>query len=100
MLCFQQKIIGWFNKQSKEEQARLNQAFQDYKRSFDIGVAVITTKGVKQVQKIEIPEKEYFEIPLEPMTEEELKIYEEHKRKRNERVFKKFEKSTEDEHWR
>ena len=80
----------WLNKQSKKEQARLNKAFQDYKRSFELGTAILTTKGVKQVQKIEIPE-EYIEIPLEPMTEEELIMYEEHKRKRNERVFKKFE---------
>ena len=31
------------------------------------------------------------DIPLEPMTEEMLKKYEEHKRKRNERVFDKFD---------
>ena len=31
------------------------------------------------------------DITLEPMTEEDLKKYEEHKRKRNERVSRKFE---------
>lgn len=83
---------AWFNKQSKQEQARLNNAFQQYKKGFSIGVIEFTPEEIKQVQKIEIEEtEEYIEIPLEPMTEEELRIYEEHKRKRNERVFKKFD---------
>ena len=79
----------WFNQQSKEEQRRMNDMFKQYK----LGVVEFTTEKVKQVVEIQIPEieEEYIEIPLEPMTEEELKIYEEHKKKRNERVFRKFE---------
>lgn len=79
----------WFNQQSKEEQRRMNDMFQQYK----LGVVEFTTEKVKQVVEIQLPEikEEYIEIPLEPMTEEELKIYEEHKKKRNERVFRKFE---------
>lgn len=67
--------------------------FQQYKKSFKLGIATITTEGIKEVQQIELPviEEDYIEIELEPMTEEDLKKYEEHKRKRNERVFKKFE---------
>jgi hypothetical protein len=67
--------------------------FQQYKKGFKLGIATITTEGIKQVQQIELPaiEEDCIEIELEPMTEEDLKRYEEHKRKRNEIVFKKFE---------
>ena len=79
----------WFNKQSKEEQKRMNDMFQQYK----LGIVEFTTEKVKQAVEISLPviEEDYIEIPVEPMTEEELRIYEEHKRKRNERVFRKFE---------
>ena len=78
----------WFNKQSKEEQRRMNDMFQQYK----LGIVEFTTEKVKQAVEISLPviEEDYIEIPVEPMTEEELRIYEEHKRKRNERVFRKF----------
>lgn len=78
----------WFNKQSKEEQRRMNDMFQQYK----LGIVEFTTEKVKQAVEISLPviEEEYIEIPVEPMTEEELKIYEEHKKQRNERVFRKF----------
>ena len=67
--------------------------FQDYKIIFKLNVAEITTEGINQVQEIELPliEEDCIEIDLEPMTEEDLIKYEEHKRKRNERVFRKFE---------
>lgn len=88
----------WFNRQSKERQAEINAMFQDYKRKFKLGVAELTTEGIKQAQEIELPEIELpeieedcIEIDLEPMTEEDLRKYEEYKRKRNERVFRKFE---------
>ena len=78
----------WFNKQSKEKQKRMNDMFQQYK----LGILEFTTEKVKQAVEISLPviEEDYIEIPVEPMTEEELRIYEEHKRKRNERVFRKF----------
>ena len=83
----------WFNRQSKERQAEINQLFQEYKRRFSLGVAELTTEGIKQAQEIELPEieEDCIEIDLEPMTEEDLRKYEEYKRKRNERVFRKFE---------
>lgn len=82
----------WLNRQSKERQAEINNMFQEYKKGFKLGIATITTEGISEVQEIELPEiEDYIEIPLEPMTEEDLKKYEEYKRKRNERVFKKFE---------
>lgn len=67
--------------------------FQDYKIRFKLNVAEITTEGINQVQEIELPpiEEDCIEIDLEPMTEEDLMKYEEHKQKRNERVFRKFE---------
>lgn len=79
----------WFNQQSKEEQRRMNDMFQQYK----LGVVEFTTEKVKQAIEISLPviKEDYIEIPVEPMTEEEVRIYEEHKRKRNERVFRKFE---------
>ena len=79
----------WFNQQSKEEQRRMNDMFQQYK----LGIVEFTTEKVKKAVEISLPviEEEYIEIPVEPMTEEELKIYEEHKKKRNEKIFRKFE---------
>lgn len=64
--------------------------FQAYKKSFRLGVTIITTEGIQQAQEIELPniEEEYIEIPVYDFTEKE---YLEHKRKRNERVFRKFE---------
>lgn len=95
---------AWFNKQQKGDQARMNQAFQDYKAQADkerlqggirLGVMSFSTQGVEKAQVIEVPTfddpEEYIVIPVEPMTPEEQAIYEEHKRTRNERVFKKFE---------
>lgn len=41
-------------------------------------------------QRLKIEYGDMQDIPLESMTEEELKKYEEHKRKRNEKVFDKF----------
>lgn len=86
----------WLNRQSKERQAEINEMFREYKKNFpkiQIVAAEITTKGIKQAEVIEFEDFPEVEIiPAHDMTEEDLKIYEEHKRKRNERVFKKFEK--------
>ena len=79
----------WFNQQPKEEQARMNDMFQKYK----LGIVQFTPEKVIEAVTIELPTvdiEDCIEIPLEPMTEEELKKYEEHKRKRNERVLRKF----------
>lgn len=87
----------WFNRLSSEQQKQINQLFQEYKRKLDnkekfqICVSQLTTKGVKKTKKITVDIKEYISIPLEDFTPEEFKIYQEHKQKRNERVFKKFE---------
>lgn len=66
--------------------------FQQYKNGFKLGVAKIGTEGIKEAQEIELPEikEEYIEIELEPITEEDLRKYEEYKRKRNEKVYDKF----------
>ena len=83
----------WFNKQSKQEQARMNEAFQEYKRKLDyrISVAEITTEGIKQSQVIEFEiSEEVLEIPVYETTPEEQVKDEEYKRRRNERVFSKF----------
>lgn len=63
--------------------------FREYKKGFKLGVAEVTTEGIKQVQVIELPEieEDCIEIPAFDFTEKE---YLEHKRKRNERVFNKF----------
>ena len=86
----------WFNRLSKEKQLEINKLFQQYKiaHQHKVCVAEVTTDGIKQVEIIPlqiIDETDYITIKLEPMTAEEMKIYQEHKRKRNERVFKKFE---------
>lgn len=92
----------WFNKQTKEKQKEMNDKFQEHKRQFDInGVRMsINDEGI-HIEKLE-PTQETFELPpeieageikLEPMTPEEQLLYEEHKRKRRDRVYKKFEES-------
>ena len=86
----------WFNRQSKEKQEELNKLFQEYKNNFNnlkkIRIAKLTTEEITPIAEIELPEieEDYIEIPVEPITEEELKIYEENKKKRNEGVFRKF----------
>ena len=75
----------------RDQEEIINNMLRQWKDDFDIGVVEITTAGIKQAQVIEFPDtEEYIEIPLEPMTEEDLKIYEEHKRKRRERALKRF----------
>lgn len=82
----------WLEQLPQEEKEKVNDELREYKRKFKLGIAELTTEGIKQVQEIELPEiEDCIEIDLEPMTEEELRIYEEHKRKRNERVFRKFD---------
>ena len=78
----------------------MNEAFQEYKRNYDIHCATLVIKdrgieaqALKEDENIEMELPEEIErgyIEVELMTEEDLKIYEEHKRKRNEKVFNKF----------
>ena len=86
----------WFNRQSKERQDEINEMFREYKKNFpkiQIIAAEITTQEIQQAKVIKIEEpEEVIIIPAYDITPEERAIYEEHKRKRNERVFKKFEK--------
>ena len=58
----------WFNKQSKEEQKRMNDIFQQYK----LRIIEFTTEKVKQAVEISLPviEEDYIEIPVDAMTEE------------------------------
>ena len=89
----------WFNRQSKEKQRELNNAFQDYKHKIDIHCATLVFKDkelhIEPVQKTEEiielpPEIETGIIEVEPMTEEEQAQYEEYKRQRKARQYKKF----------
>lgn len=66
--------------------------FREYKKSFKLGIAEVTTEGIKKVQAIELPEitEDCIEIPLEPNTKEDIRLYEEHKRKMRERAYKRF----------
>lgn len=87
----------WFNRLPKDKQREINNLFQQYKKAhqYKVCVAQITTDGVKRVEMMPlqiIDETDCIKIKLEPMTVEEMKKYQEHKRKRNERVFKKFER--------
>jgi hypothetical protein len=72
----------------------MNDMFQEYKRKIDYGIAVaqLTTQGIKQAEVIEVePPEEVIEIPVYETTPEEQKAFEEYKRQRNQRIFKKFE---------
>lgn len=78
--------------------------FQEYKRSIDVCCATLVVKSkVMEIEplqeediEIELPEEiERGYIELEPMLEEDLKIYEEHKRQRNQRIIDKFKRGEE-----
>ena len=74
----------------REQEEVINDMLREWKNDFKLGVAEVTTEGVKQAQIIEFPEiaEDCIEIPVYDFTEKE---YLEHKRKRNEKVFRKFE---------
>ena len=57
----------WFNKQTPEEQERLNNIFQEYK----LGVIELNGKGIQQAQEIKLDFrfKEYDVIPVEKLYE-------------------------------
>ena len=57
---------AWFNKQSSQAQAQMNQIFQEYKQQVDIGVdVVVPTQGITQTKKIKIDLDDCIEIKLE-----------------------------------
>lgn len=79
----------WLEQLPEAEREKVNNELREYKRKFSLGIAIITTEGINQVQEIELPEieEDYIEIPVYDFTEKE---YLEFKRKRNEKVFDKF----------
>ena len=82
----------WIEQLSEEKRRKINEELRNYKRSFDLGIAELTTEGIKHVQKIKLTEvEEYAEILVEEMTSEEWIEYKKHKEERNKRVFRKFE---------
>ena len=102
----------WFHKQSKERQAEMNQAFQDYKR----GVNITTFRAdrvlqIQQAEQITFDELgvEYETIGLEGNTEKDMEFlelseeeqaeYEKYKAERYKRMCQKFKpfKSEEDD---
>lgn len=48
-------------------------------------------EGIQEKQELDFDIEEYVSIALEEMTEKELQLYKQHKKNRNERVYKKFE---------
>lgn len=82
----------WFNKQSETKQKEMNRKFQEYKANFLIGIAEITSEGVKQTKQIQLPEvkRDCIEIELEPMTPEDLAIYKAYKKARARKQYEKF----------
>lgn len=92
----------WFNRQSKERQTEMNKMFQEYKRNFNkinIATAQLTTQGMQKTEIISFEESDslddFITIPLEPMTEEDIKKYEEYKKKRYEKIKNKFQEGEE-----
>lgn len=86
----------WFNKQSPRKQKAMNEKFQKYKKCKVTFEDNITPSFQVNVTQITPTEREVIiEPPInvyEGMTQEEIQLYKEHKRKRNERVLKKFER--------
>ena len=57
---------AWFNKQSSQAQAQMNQIFQEYKRQATLGVAVVVpAKGIVETKKIKCDFDDCIEIKLE-----------------------------------
>lgn len=57
---------AWFNKQSQQAQAQMNQMFQEYKRQATLGVAVVVpAKGIVETKKIKCDLEDCIEIKLE-----------------------------------
>lgn len=79
----------WFNRLSKERQAEINQLFKDYKKQKKpVVVGTFLKNGkVEEPVIVDLDLSDCIEIPAYDYTE---KDYLEHKKKRNERVFKKF----------
>lgn len=84
---------------SNVEREAVNDELREYKQTFKINCATLVVKSremeVKPLQEeeieIELPEEiERGYIELEQMTPEDQRIYEEFKRKRNQRVINKF----------
>ena len=76
----------------------MNDMFQEYKKSFEVKYVSLAVKDkglqieeLQETEEIELPEEiQRGYIELEDMTEEELKDYQEHKRKRNERAYQRL----------
>lgn len=57
---------AWFNKQSSQAQAQMNQIFQEYKRQADLGIAIVMpVKGIVEAQKVKFDLEDCVEIKLE-----------------------------------
>ncbi len=82
----------WLEQLSEEEREKINEELREYKKNFKIRIAQVTTESITPVTEIDLPEieEDCLEIDLEPMTEEDLRKYEEYKRKRNEKVYDRF----------
>ena len=99
----------WFNRQSKEKQRELNNAFQEYKHRVDIHCATLVLKDkelhiepVRETEEtIELPpeiKRGYIEV--EPMSEEEQAKYEEYKKQRVAKQYQKFGAETPEQKWK
>ena len=82
----------WLEQLPQEEKEKVNNELREYKKNLKLGIVEFTTEKVKQAVEISFPviEEDYIEIPVEPITEEELTKYEEYKKKRNEKIYRKF----------
>ena len=72
----------WFNKQSKKRQKAMNNKFQEYKATFKVGVAELTTEGISQVIEYIPEQEEVIYIPAYDFTEEQYKEFLERRRKK------------------
>lgn len=97
LIC--RKCHDWLEQLSNVEREAVNDELREYKQTFKINCATLVVKSrkmeVKPLQEeeieIELPEEiERGYIELEPMTPEDQRIYEEFKKKRNQRVINRF----------
>ena len=71
----------WLEQLSRKEQEIINNELREYKKSFRIAVAEVTTEGVQQAEIYTPQQEEYIYIPAYDFTEEEYQEFLQRKRK-------------------
>ena len=103
------KCHDWLEQLPNLEREKVNDEIREYKANFKVHCATLVLKDkelhIESLQETEEtielpPEIEAGLIELEPMTEEEQAKYEEYKKQRVAKQYKKFGKETAEQKWK